>query len=178
MNIVKFLFIGYCLILPATTVAEMQTAINTSPLVSVSLEAPSAPLKMGDVPFFTGKVTNNSSKTLHSLIVYLSLVSLQLGQEHPVDLEDWSARKAIRLERLAPGETDIQKWKMRLIKSGPFGAALTIIDPQFDQPGISPLTVFNIAPKPTVVAGRILPVAIGVPLLLAGMFIFVYRMRR
>ena len=163
---------------PAIAMAERNTIADSSSLVSVSLKAPAVPLQMGDMPVFTGTVTNQSTKTFSGMVVYLSLVSLLPGQEHPVDLEDWSAQKAIRLDHLAPGQTANHEWKMRLIKKGPFGAALTIVDPTSNQPKISPLAIFNIAPKPTVIAGRILPVTIGVPLFLAGLFIFLYRTRR
>ena len=166
-----------CIVVPATALAGIHTAVHAPAVISVSLDAPAAPLQMGEVPIFIGKVTNQGSTALNSLVVYLSLVSLQDGSEHPVDLEDWSAQKAVRLDHLAPGETAVQQWKMRLIKPGPFGAALTIVDPTSDQPRISPLARFSIAPKPTVIAGRILPVALGIPLLLAGLFIFISRTR-
>lgn len=78
-------------------------------LIFVSLKAPAGPLQMGDVPVFTGKVTNQGTKTLNSLVIYLSLVSLMPGREHPVDLEDWSAQKAIRLNHLPPVQTAVQQ---------------------------------------------------------------------
>ncbi len=173
------LLLIFCsIILPLASMASGYTNIPSSSLLSVSIEAPTTPLRMGDTPIFIGKVTNNSTETLKNLVVYLSLLSLQPGQEHPVDLEDWSAQKAIRLDHLAPGQTAVQRWKMRLIKSGPFGTALTIVNPASDRPHISPLAMFNVAPKPTVLAGRILPVAIGIPLLLAGLFLFIWGNRR
>ena len=172
------LLICCCTIFPVAAPARTDTSVNQPVNISVSLHAPAFPLQMGDVPVFNAEITNHGSNVLKSLVVYLSLVSLQPGWEHPVDLEDWSAQKAIRLDHLAPGETAVQQWKMRLIKSGPFGAALTIVDPASDQPQISPLAKFAITPKPTVIAGRILPVTLGVPLLLTGLFVFIYRRRR
>lgn len=173
------LLLIFCsILLPLASMAGGYTDIPSSSLLSVSLEAPATPLRMGDTPIFTGKVTNHSTKTFKNLVVYLSLVSLQPGREHPVDLEDWSARKAIHLDHLAPGQTAVQQWKMRLIKSGPFGAALTIVNPASVQPHISPLAMFNVAPKPTVLAGRIFPVALGIPLFFAGLFLLILRTRR
>ena len=178
MKRTALLLILCSIILPLASMAGGYTNIPSSSLLSVALEAPATPLRMGNTPIFTGKVTNHSTETFKNLVVYLSLVSLQPGREHPVDLEDWSAQKAIRLDHLAPGQTAVQRWKMRLIKSGPFGAALTIVNPVSDQPHISPLVLFDIAPKPTVLAGRIFPVALGIPLLLAGLFLFIWRTRR
>ena len=76
---------------------------NQSP-VSVLLQSPGEMLKMGDVPQFEGRITNTGRQPIEGLIVYLSLVSLQPGRERPVDLEDWSAQKAVRIDRLDPGE--------------------------------------------------------------------------
>lgn len=172
------LFICCCTVFAAAAPAQVGADTNQPANISVFLEAPEPPLQMGDLPVFKGKVTNQGANVLKSLVVYLSLVSLQPGREHPVDLEDWSAQKAIRIDHLAPGQTMTREWKMRLIKSGPFGAALTIVNPASDQPQISPLALFDINPKPTVLAGRILPVAVGIPLLLAGLFFLIWRTRR
>ena len=172
------LFIFFIIIFPGTAMAERYIDIPSSELISVSLKAPAGPLRMGEVPMFTGTIINRSTKTLKGLVVYLSLVSLLPGHEHPVDLEDWSAQKAIRIASLTPGQESDHEWKMRLIKAGPFGAALTIVDPESNQPRISPLAIFSIAPKPTVISGRIFPVIIGVPLFLAGLFLVLYRTRR
>ncbi len=135
----------------------------------VTLTPPAGSLKMGDTPVFRGAVTNLGSRPMQGLIVYLSLVSLEPGQEHPIDLEDWSAQKAVRIERLDPGAAQYQNWEMRLIQAGRFGAALTVINPEENKPVISSLITFEVQPKPTLSRGRILPVAIGVPLLLLAL---------
>ncbi len=94
----------------------------------------------------------------------LNGVSLAPGDEHPVDLEDWSAQKAVRIDRLNPGATDFRNWSMRLIGAGKYGVALTVVDPRKPRPIVSDLVPFVIQPKTTLVAGRVLPVAIGEPL--------------
>jgi hypothetical protein len=134
--------------------------------VQVVLRPPAGTLKMGDTPNFAGDITNLGPKPIHGLIGYLSLVSLEPGHEEPVDLEDWSAQKAIRIDHLYPGEIDARNWSMRLIKAGRFGVALTVVDPMDKKPVISELVPFEIQPKTTLASGRILPVAIGEPLLL------------
>lgn len=177
MSKIFYLLVLLAIWLPTGAGANI-TKMEYRPSILVSLEAPAGRLKMGDVPAFVGRITNKGYKKISGIIVYLSLVSLHTGNEHPVDLEDWSAQKAIRIDHLAPGETNQQQWSMRLIKSGRFGAALTVVDPKRNKPLISPLALFDIAPKPTVISSRILPVTFGMPLLLAGIFILVYRKRR
>ncbi|NOY68066.1 MAG: hypothetical protein GXP53_01030 [Deltaproteobacteria bacterium] len=138
--------------------------------VHVNLQRPAGTLTMGDTPVFSGTVTNMGTKTSQGLVVYLSLVSLKTGKEHPVDLEDWSAQKAVRINRLAPGETNRQEWSMRLIQAGRFGIALTVVDPLENRPIISDLVHFDVQQKATVSSARILPVAAGEPLLLIVIF--------
>ena len=154
---------------------------NTASL-GVELQPPNKILKMGDTPSFLGTVTNFGNQPAHGLIVYLSLVSLSPGQEQPVDLEDWSAQKAYRIDRLDPGKTDSQNWGMRLIQAGSFGVSLTVVDPKENRPVISDLIPFTVIPKPTISSTRILPVAIGEPLiflaLLAVYSFFNYRSKR
>jgi len=140
-------------------------AEGQSPIL-VDIQGPAQPLKMGDTPTFKGSVTNVGNHELSGLVVYLSLVSLKPGAEHPVDLEDWSAQKAVRISKLGPGQINTQDWPMRLIEAGRFGVALTVVDPDEKQPVVSNLVIFNIQPKPTLSSSRIIPVAIGEPLFL------------
>jgi hypothetical protein len=83
-----------------------------------------------------------------------------------VDLEDWSAQKAVRIDRLSPGESNNQTWGMKLIQSGKYGVVLTVVDPKEKRPIVSDLLPFDVNPKPTLASNRILPIAIGEPLLL------------
>lgn len=136
------------------------------PSLQVTLKPPAGILKMGDTPTFLGAVTNLGPQTIQGLVVYLSLVSLEPGNEQPVDLEDWSAQKAVRISQLPSGTTNSQKWNMRLIGAGKYGVTLTVVNPKENLPVISELIPFDIMPKPTLVAGRILPVAIGEPFLI------------
>jgi hypothetical protein len=151
-------------------VAAGNSHADGTPFIQVSIQAPTGALKMGDRPVFKGVVKNSGQHKLQGLVVYLSLVSLKPGHEHPVDLEDWSAQKTVRIDQLVPGETNRQGWSMRLIQAGRFGVALTVVDPLENRPIVSDLVSFKIHPKPTVVSGRILPVAIGEPLLLLIFF--------
>jgi hypothetical protein len=147
-------------------VAAGNSHADGTPFIQVSIQAPTGALKMGDRPVFKGVVKNSGQHKLQGLVVYLSLVSLKPGHEHPVDLEDWSAQKAVRIDRLAPGETHTQDWRMRLIRAGRFGVALTVVDSHESRPVVSDLVPFDIHPKPTIASSRILPVAVGEPLLL------------
>jgi hypothetical protein len=179
-GIVKISYVLYliCLIL---MIIVRNSYANGTPFIQVSIKAPTGALKMGDRPVFKGAVKNTGQHNLKGLVVYLSLVSLKLGHEHPVDLEDWSAQKAVRIDQLAPGETQRQDWPMRLIRAGRFGVALTGVDSLENRPVVSELVPFDIQTRPTVASSRILPVAVGEPLLLlifCGLFRWIHARSR
>jgi hypothetical protein len=151
------------------------------PAIQVAIDPPPGALTMGDKAVFQGTVYNAGHQHLQGLVVYLSLVSLEPGHEHPMDLEDWSAQKAIRIKRLAPGETGARNWSMRLIRSGRYGVTLTVVDPRESRPMVSNLIRFAVLPKPAIASGRIVPVAIGEPLIvlfLFGLFSGLHNRRR
>jgi len=165
LNTVKVL--SYLAVMAGTLLLSIPLALAAGPKsVEIKLEPPAGTMKMGDTPAFLGTVTNIGNRPLEGLIEYLSLVSLEPGNEHPVDLEDWSAQKAVRIDRLSPGESNKQTWGMRLIQSGKYGVALTVVDPKEKQPIVSDLVHFGVNPKPMLASNRILPVAIGEPVLL------------
>ena len=48
-----------------------------------------------------------ANKAIDGVIAWISLVQVDKGKEQPVDLEDWSAHKAVSAEQmLLPGATD------------------------------------------------------------------------
>jgi hypothetical protein len=143
----------------------LASAIHSIP-IEVRLERPAGTLRIGDTPNFSGTVTNTGKTPLKGMVVYLSLVSLEPGSEQPVDLEGWSAEKAIRIDLMQPGGTVAHPWSMRLIQAGSFGVALTVIDPKEEKPVVSPLVRFDVQAKPALSSKRVFPVALGEPLLL------------
>lgn len=157
---------GFLFFVVASLLSATSTFAADANQVQVTLEPPMRTMKMGETPAFSGTVTNIGKTPLEGLVVYLSLVSLKPGEEQPVDLEDWSAEKALRVDRLLPGETKTHAWSIRLIQAGKFGVALTAVDPTEQKPVVSPLVHFDIQSKRLLASKRILPVAIGEPLLL------------
>jgi len=158
-NILHFLVIVLVVVLCFSYQAY---GVDTS-FIQVTISPPTGELKMGNNVKFNGIVKNLGQQKLERLVVYLSFVSLEPGNEHPMDLEDWSAQKAVRIDSLLPGESNKQLWGMRLIQAGRYGLVLTVINPKEQKPTISELMPFTVKPKPTLSLKRILPVAIIEP---------------
>lgn len=124
--------------------------------------------KMGDWLQFQSLVKNTGGTPIQGLVVWLSLVDVTPGSEQPVDLEDWSAHKSVVRAGLAPGEAFTVRWPLRLIQAGDYRVVISAAERGAGTLVASPFADVHIARKPTVESARILPVALGVPLLVAG----------
>jgi hypothetical protein len=127
---------------------------------------------MGDRLRFWSTITNTGGLPLEGLVAWISLVEIDPGNEQPVDLEDWSAHKAITGASLGPGQSLQTDWPMRLIKGGDYRVVISATDRNSRIVFTSPTIEFHVRPKPVLQPGRILPVAAGLPLLLIGLIAF------
>lgn len=138
--------------------------------IEVTLEAvpanPAAP-RMGDHLAFHSVIHNASGQPVNGLIAWISLLRIDPGNEQPVDLEDWSAQKALTAGQVAPGGTLTADWPMRLINAGTYRVVVSTATRDAQGIATSPAVDFTVAPKPVVESRRVLPVALGIPLLLA-----------
>lgn len=159
-------------ILLAMTVAFSAGAASAESL-SVDLRPssgnPASP-QMGDNLSFHTVIRNNGSASVGGLIGWISLVQIDKGKEQPVDLEDWSAHKAIAASSLAPGQTLETDWPMRLIQAGNYRVVVSAVSRDSAGLAASPFVDFTVRQKPVVESQRVLPVALGLPLFIgAGM---------
>jgi hypothetical protein len=132
---------------------------------------PSIPV-MGDHLRFWSTITNTGTVPVEGLVAWISLVEIDPGNEQPVDLEDWSAHKAITGATLGPGQSLRTDWPMRLIKGGDYQVVVSVTDRGSNTVFTSPTFEFHVRQKPVLQAGRVLPVAAGVPLLIIGLLVF------
>lgn len=166
------LFAG--LFIPVPSVAQPPLTLELQP----DRLNPAVPT-MGDHLQFWSTITNAGHTTLEGLVAWISLVEIDPGNEQPVDLEDWSALKAITGTSLGVGESLRTDWSMRLIKGGDYRVVVSVTDRSGHQVSTSPTIEFHVRQKPVLQAGRLLPIAAGVPLLIIGLLVFTAtRLRR
>jgi hypothetical protein len=162
----------------ATLIALGATAASAATL-SVDLapdtKNPTSP-QMGDNLVFRTVIRNNGSTAVDGLIAWISVVQLDKGKEQPIDLEDWSAHKAVTAGSLAPGQTLATDWPLRLIQAGNYRVVVSAVSRDSTGLVASPFVDFTARQKPVVESQRVLPVALGVPILLAGAML--WRRRR
>ncbi len=87
---------------------------------------PASP-QMGDQLSFRSVIRNTGTEAVRGLIAWISLIRVDPGQEQPVDLEDWSAQKAIAQGNLRPGEQITTDWPMRLIQAGDYRIMISVV---------------------------------------------------
>lgn len=149
------------LCLPLAALSAAPLSVSLSP----STTNPASP-QMGDHLRFHSTFRNVSDHTLSGIVAWISLVQVDPGREQPMDLEDWSAHKAVVHQQLAPGATFNVDWPMRLIQSGTYRVVISALDHNARGIITSPFVDFHVRRKPVVESNRILPVALGMPFLL------------
>ncbi len=166
---------NYLFITTLTAVLYASFSAAAQAMVTLDLKPdiqnPASPV-MGDHMRFWSTITNRGPTALEGMVAWISLVEIDPGNEQPVDLEDWSAHKAITGASLGPGQSLQTGWPMRLIKGGDYRVVVSVTDRGGRQVYTSPTSQFHVRQKPVIQGGRVLPVAASVPLLIIGMMIF------
>ena len=163
-----FIFIvSISLIASVSWAAELPVSLDLQP----NSANPVSPV-MGDRLRFWCTITNTGTAPIEGLVAWLSLVEIDPGKEQPVDLEDWSAHKAVTGASLWPGEFLRTDWPMRLIKGGDYKVVISVTDRNHRQVCTSPTIQFHVRQKPVIQASRVMPVAAGMPLLFMGLMLF------
>jgi hypothetical protein len=127
---------------------------------------------MGNWMRFRSVIHNSGNAAVPGLVAWISLVDVTPGSEQPMDLEDWSAHKAVTGATLASGATLATEWPMRLIQSGDYRVVISATARNEQSVYTSPTLQFHVARKPVVESARILPVALGLPLFIGGVMAY------
>ena len=172
MNI-RTLMLAAALTLGPATAWATGSAADLDVALAPAAGNPSWP-QMGDRLGFVSEIRNVGIQPGDGLVAWLSLVRMDKGHEAPVDLEDWSAQKAVALPPLAPGQSVQTDWPMRLIASGTYRAVVSVAAPSGRDLVTSPFADFAVRERPVVESARVLPVAALVP----GMFLGLLAWRR
>lgn len=121
---------------------------------------------MGDHLSFHSVIGNEGDTPINALVAWISLVQIDKGKEQPVDLEDWSAHKAVTTTSVPPHGTIQSDWPMRLIQAGHYRVVVSAVSRDGTRLVASPFVDFTVRQKPVVESQRVLPVALGIPMLI------------
>jgi hypothetical protein len=166
------------LVLSMSLVAMARVSASDSLNISLTPDPANPPsAQMGDWLKFHSVIRNGGSQGAHGVVAWISLVQVNPGQEQPVDLEDWSAHKAVTQAVLQPGQQVNVEWPVRLINAGAYRVVISAVDRETAHVVTSPFVDFQVRRKPVVESARILPVAFGMPAVVLGLMV-VLRYRR
>ena len=130
----------------------------------------------GDFVTIEGTITNSSSQPLNAITTYLSMADNET--KLPVDLEDWSAEKGLYIGTIDAGQTLPLNWKIHFVKAGTYSLIIIAEAAGNDLPQVSSITQFNVSPKRNLNPGKVLPVALGTPIVLIFiLFMLSYKRR-
>jgi hypothetical protein len=118
----------------------------------------------GDYVTVIGDIRNISQQPITDVTTYLSLVDT--GNKLPVDLEDWSAEKGLYIGTIDAGQTLPLNWKIHFVKAGEYSLIIVATTGGREVPQVSSITHFQVNPKRNLNPGKVLPVALGTPIVL------------
>jgi hypothetical protein len=145
--------------------------------LSVSLDRTSVSTRLGHAFAFHSTIGNHGRESTRALIAHLNVLSLRNGVY--VDPEDWSSHRTRYLAPIPPGGSRTLTWKIKAVNAGSIGIYVAVL-PRSGAPvppTTGPTLRVEIADRRTLDSGGILPLALGMPALLA-LVLVVVRVRR
>ena len=156
-------------------VAPADTASN---VLSVTVDRTSISTALGRKFVFHSTITNQGQRPAHGLIAHLNVLSLRNGVY--IDPEDWSSHRTRYLAPIRAHGSMTLTWKLQAVNAGSIGVYVAVL-PQSgaSRPPITGPTVHvSIAERRTLNSGGVLPLALGIPILLAALALGVRARRR
>ncbi|MBK9078831.1 MAG: hypothetical protein WBP38_12690 [Hyphomicrobium sp.] len=123
----------------------------------------------GDRIVLRSTIENRDLAQHHSLTAWISLV--QIGKDHDrlIDPNGWVAKRTALVTELQPGAKLNTDWTIHLLQSGAYKAAVSVADRMTPAPASSRFVNFSVKPNSVVDWRRVLPVAFGVPSVIAAL---------
>jgi len=157
--------------------ALLAPAANASTPSAVKLDRTTVSTKIGEKFQFATTVRNLDSKPLPAVVAHLNIVSLDPAVY--VDPEDWSSHRTRYLGTLPAGESRRTEWTVQAVNSGRFVVYVAAVD----RNGTGSVAASNpllatVAQNRRLNSGGVVPLAAGIPALLAFGLVLVRRRRR
>jgi hypothetical protein len=149
-----FLFVGQFQLFADKNVSLSLTILSSKSLNGIA----------GDFVTVNAQISNTGKTPLTDITTYLSLVDNE--NKLPVDLEDWSAEKGLHIGTIEPGQTLPLNWKIHFVKAGKYSLIIIAAESTSEIPQVSTITHFYVSPKHNLNPGKVLPVALGMPVFL------------
>jgi hypothetical protein len=153
-------------------------ATSAQAAVTITADRTEIATSIGDKFLLRTTISNHGSTPAPNLIAHLNVLSLRDGVY--VDPEDWSTHRTRYLVPIPPGGAVTITWQLHAVNSGSFGVYVAVL-PQSGAalpPVAGPTVRVDVAHRQTLNSGGILPLALGIPALLAAFTLGVRLKRR
>jgi hypothetical protein len=124
------------------------------------------------------RIANSGGSGASGLIAHVNVLSLRADVY--LDPEDWSSQRTRYLPTIPAGGSVTITWRMQAVNAGSTAVFIAVL-PQNGEPrspATSPTVHVSIARRTTLNSGGILPLALGIPALLAAVSFGLRRRRR
>jgi len=151
----------------ACAAAALAAPAHAAPRTTVSVDRTAVTTTLGHTFVIHSTITNHGATTAAGLIAHLNVLSL--GRGLYVDPEDWSSHRTRYLAPIPAGASTTLSWKLAAVNAGDLGVYIAVLprNGRAVKPSTGPLVDVRIADRHTLDAGGILPLALGIPALLA-----------
>ncbi len=142
----------------------------------VTVDRTNVSTALGRTFSFSTTITGDGSS--EPLVAHLNILSVRPGVY--VDPEDWSSNRTRYLGVFPAGRPAVIRWKLKAVNGGEFAAYVSVLPERAGGrvPANSPAVEIAVAERKTLNAGGILPLAAGIPSLLALLALGVRWQRR
>jgi hypothetical protein len=145
--------------------------------ITVSVDRTRITTRLGRSFVFHSTIANDADAPATGLIAHLNVLSLRPGVY--VDPEDWSSHRTRYLAPIPSHGSSTVTWRVKAVNAGSIGVYVAVLPGAGPpvRPVAGPLLQISIADRKSLNSGGIAPLALGVPALLAVLFVVV-RLRR
>jgi hypothetical protein len=174
MNLARSVLTCVACLLAAGAIAAGPAVAAPAPastsLVGVSLSRTTESVGIGDSFSFTSTVTNHGSAPVSGLVAHLNVLSFTHGVY--VDPEDWSSNRTRYLPPIQPGKSTTVDWTVKAVNGGDFGIYVAALSTPRSggspvEPTVSPALHAHVTEHRSVNPGGVVPLALGIPALVA-----------
>jgi ABC-2 type transport system permease protein len=160
---------------------EMASSSSPSPL-EIFIDMDYKTVKAGDHIIYNTTVKNHGTEASPGLCLAMNIVNLNAAGDI-VDPEDWSPQRTQYIEGLPPGQSATHSWRVNAILDGDYLVYMVVIpEPSGKDATSLPVSSsgihLTVTPFTKLNPGGVLPYAVGGPVVLIGVIILLYRLRR
>jgi hypothetical protein len=157
--------------------ASTGPAASSSNQIAVTVDRTAVSTSLGKKFSVRSRIANTGGSAASGLVAHLNVLSLR--PDVYLDPEDWSSHRTRYLPSIPAGRSVTITWRMQAVNAGSIAVFVAVL-PQSGgprPPATGPTVHVSIARRKTLNSGGILPLALGIPALLAALSIGL-RMRR